>query len=174
MASGHSSVALAYVAMDDMHVINQIIVNTERELGISVFHWAKQSWVVRRKFFQRMSSASFEVQAAILLNPFTETKFEEILEYLLIPKGIKQVIIDGKKPKRFASRLKKVLRDKGVTVKKLRTANDEAFPGLRLADAFAGLIRTKWTEPNNKKVAEIYKIVSNKITAQLVGGQAVS
>ena len=81
------------------------------------------------------------------------------------------MIIDGKKPKWYSLRLKKVLRDRGISVKKIRTGNDKSFPCLRLADAYAGLIRAHWNDPNNKNAKELYKLASNKITAQLVGGQ---
>ncbi len=84
---------------------------------------------------------------------------------------MRKIILDGKKPKWYALRLKKVLRDRGISVKKIRTGNDESFPCLRLADAYAGLIRTYWDDKNNQKAKELYRLASNKITTQLVGGQ---
>ena len=70
-------------------------------------------------------------------------------------------------------RLKKILRDRGISVKKIRTGNDESFPCLRLADAYAGLVRTYWDDKNNKKAKELYELANKKITTQLVSGQDI-
>lgn len=82
----------------------------------------------------------------------------------------KAIYVDGKKPRWVELRLKKVLRDKGISVKKLRTFNDESSPGLRLADALAGVTRAYYDNPKGK-AAPLWKKISHKITAQLVGGQ---
>lgn len=111
------------------------------------------------------------VKAAIIDNPFSETSFEEALKSLLIERKIKKIIMDGKKPRWYVLRLKKILRDRGISVKKIRTGDDKAFPCLRLADAYAGLIRAYWDNKNNEKAKELYKLASKKITTQLVGGQ---
>ena len=92
------------------------------------------------------------------------------MKYLIIERKIKKIIIDGKKPKWYERKIKKVLRDRGVSVKKLRTLYDEASPGLRLSDALAGLTRAYYDKPT-KTIEELYKLLENKITAQLVSGQ---
>jgi len=46
----------------------------------------------------------------------------------------------------------------------------ESVPGLRLADAFAGLSRAYYDEPDSK-AKELWQIANKKITAQLLGGQ---
>lgn len=85
-------------------------------------------------------------------------------------KNFKAIYVDGKKPRWVELRLKKVLRDKGISVKKLKTLRDESSPGIRLADALAGVTRAYYDNPKGK-AAPLWKKISHKITAQLVGGQ---
>ena len=62
---------------------------------------------------------------------------------------------------------KKVLRDKGISVKKLKTANDESYPALRVADAIAGAIRYRCENSNDKRIIDIYEKFSKKILITL-------
>jgi hypothetical protein len=55
------------------------------------------------------------------------------------------------------------LRDKGISVKKLKTGNDESYPALRIADAIAGIVRYKNDNPENKNVSYLYDLIKNKI-----------
>ncbi len=66
--------------------------------------------------------------------------------------------------------MKKILRDKEISVKKLRTLNDETAPILRLADGLAGLIHSYY-DNKTERVEKLYNLFTKKITAQLVGGQ---
>jgi hypothetical protein len=54
-------------------------------------------------------------------------------------------------------------------------ANDESYPCLRLADAYAGLSRVYWNAgENNKNINSLYAMARKKIkTTQLVDGQTV-
>jgi hypothetical protein len=97
-------------------------------------------------------------------------ELEHCLQYLIIEKKIKKIILDGKKPKWYERRIKKILREKGVSIKKLRTLNDQSSAGLRLADALAGLVRHYHDRPTDT-VKRLYQLLTNKITAQLVDGQ---
>ena len=79
---------------------------------------------------------------------------------------------DNQQPRRYVLRLKNVLRHRGTSVKKIRMGNDLAFPALRLADLFAGLIRAYFEEPEKKAAKELYHLAENKITTQAyLGGQ---
>ncbi len=69
---------------------------------------------------------------------------------------------------RYVLRLKKVLREYHVSAAKIRMGNDKAFPGLRVADFFAGLIR-RVSEKNSAEAEELFELVKNKITT-LSGG----
>lgn len=59
-------------------------------------------------------------------------------------------IIDGEKPKWYEHKLKKVLRDKGIGLKKLRTVRNKSEVGIQLADALASLIRYSYDNPQEK------------------------
>ncbi|MBU4338297.1 DUF3800 domain-containing protein [Patescibacteria group bacterium] len=169
--TGKSSVALVYVMVEDIENVEKAILKAEKVLRITSFHWPRHIWKIRFNFIKMLIKENFTVEAAIIRNPFSENSFERTIEHLLIEKKVKKIILDGKKPKWYALRLKKVLRDRGISVKKIRTGNDESFPCLRLADAYAGLIRTYWDDKKNQKAKELYELANNKITTQLVGGQ---
>ncbi len=163
---------LVYVMVNDAEKLERSIIEAEKELTITSFHWAKHIWKIRQRFIQALQKENFTVKAAIIYNPFSEKRFEDAVKALLTERKINKIVIDGKKPKRYLLRLKKVLRERGISVKKIRMGNDKSFPCLRLADAYAGLIRTYWEDKNNEKTKEVYKIGSKKITTQVLSGQA--
>ena len=168
---GISSVALVYVMVEDIEDVEKAILKAEKELRIRSFHWPRHIWKIRFNFIKMLIKEDFTVKVAIVRNPFSEKSFEKTIEHLLIEKKVKKIILDGKKPKWYSLRLKKVLRDRGISVKKIRTGNDKSFPCLRLADAYAGLVRSYWDDKNNQKAKELYNLANKKITTQLVGGQ---
>ena len=168
---GKSSVVLVYIMVKDAESVEKAISNAEDRLRIREFHWPRHMWKIRLKFIELLIKEDFIVKAAIIRNPFNKDSFEEAIKSLLIEKRIRKIVIDGKKPKWYSLRLKKVLRDRGVSVKKIRTGSDKSFPCLRLADAFAGLIRAYWDDKDNEKAKKLYKLASKKITTQLVSGQ---
>ncbi len=169
--NGYSTVVLVYIVAENIAEVENAIIEAEKSLRITSFHWARHIWKIRLEFIKALIREDFTVKAAIIENPFNQKSFEKALADLLTEKKIKRIIIDGKKPKRYALRLKKVLRDRGISVKKIKTGNDRAFPCLRLADAFAGLVRAYWENMEDKKARELYKLARKKITTQLVSGQ---
>lgn len=171
----HSVIVLVYVCVEDIKNLENDIEKIEKDLGIVNFHWSdfgsKHGWKIRKEFLRKASRLNFTFKIAVVKNPiYFPSVFEYCLEYLIIEKKIKKIIIDGKKPEWYEKRLKKTLRDKGISVKKIRTLNDESSAGLRLVDALAGLIRSHYDKPT-ETVENLYKLFENKITAQLVGGQ---
>jgi len=60
------------------------------------------------------------------------------------------IFIDGEKPKWYEHKLKKVLRDKGIAVRKLRTVRSKSEVGIQLADCPASLIRYYYDNPEEK------------------------
>ena len=168
---GQSSVALVYVVVKDLENIEKAILETEKTLRITNFHWTRHIWKIRFNFIETLLKENFTVKAAIIENPFSGNSFERVIESLLTERKIKKIVIDGKKPRWYALRLKKVLRDRGISVKKIRTCDDKSFPCLRLADAYAGLVRAYWNDKNNKDAKKLYELAGKKITTQLVGGQ---
>lgn len=93
--------------------------------------------------------------------------YEYALQHLVIEKNISAIIIDGKKKKSYERKLKKVLRDKGISIKKLKTGNDESYPALRIADAIAGIVRYKNDNPENKDILPLYNLIKTKISITL-------
>lgn len=171
----HSVISFVYICFEGAEQIENEILKIEGFLGIQKFHWSnfssKSGWELREKFLKAISKLDFTFKVAIMKNPINmATALEYSLGYLIIEKKIRKIIIDGKKPRWYGQRLKKVLRDKGISVKKVRTLNDESSAGLRLADALAGFIRSHYDKPTERTI-RLYKLFENKITAQLVGGQ---
>ena len=167
-AGDQSTVALVYVMVEDIEKLDKAVCDLEKELRIEYFHWSKYNWKIRREFIQGLSRQLFTVKAAILHNPFSEDKFEGAIRELLTEKKVKNVIIDGKKPIRYVLKLKKVLREHHVSAARIRMGNDKSYPGLRVADAFAGLVR-RVNEKDNANAKELYELVKIKITT-LAGG----
>lgn len=168
---GQSTTALVYVKVENVNHLNKIVLETEKTLRIKPFHWTEQSWKIRQVFLESVIKETFEVKVFILQNPVTEGKIERAWRHLLVEKYIKNVIIDGKKSRRYAQHLKRVLRESGISIKKIRTGNDEAFPGLRIADLFAALVRLQVENPKERRIQEFYNLVKNKITIRLTDGQ---
>lgn len=168
---GKSLVALVYVVVNNLENIEQSIERTEESLKISSFHWPRHIWKIRNKFLIPLLKENFEVKVSIIDNPFNQKVFEESLTYLITERKIDKIIIDGKKPKWYVLRLKKVLREKGISVKKIRFGNDKSYPCLRLADVYAGLLSTYFNDQKNEKAKELYELANKKITT-LAGGQA--
>ncbi len=162
---GVSTIALVYISVATISKIEQAVLNIEAKLKIQAFHWSHSSWEVRRKFAESISKENFSIQVALLNNPFREsTSYEYALRHLLVEQDISALIIDGKKNKQYERKIKKVLRDKGVSVRKLRTVNDRAYPALRIADLVAGIVRNKYENEGEKKVEALYKLISGKIS----------
>ncbi|MDP2587032.1 MAG: DUF3800 domain-containing protein [Candidatus Komeilibacteria bacterium] len=168
---GQSTVVLVYVAVNDVDRLSDAIIQAEQALRIEPFHWNKQIWHVREAFLRVVCREKFTVKAAIIQNPFNETAFEQALHDLLTEKRIRNIIIDGQKSAKYLARLKNVLRHRGATVKKIRMGNDVAWPILRLADLYAGLIRSYCDQLDKKEIRILYSLAKNKIATLIKGGQ---
>ncbi|MDR3642148.1 MAG: DUF3800 domain-containing protein [Candidatus Doudnabacteria bacterium] len=167
---GQSTTALVYVEVEHVDKVNQAVLNVETKLNIRPFHWAEHGWKIRKSFLELILREDFTVKIFIFRNPFSQEKWENSLKQLLTEKCVRNIIIDGDKPQRTVLHLKKILRDFGISVKKMRMGNDKAFPCLRLADLFAGLARAHFDDKSKDEAAKLYNIAKIKITTQL-GGQ---
>jgi len=168
---GKSTTALVYVKVEHFEALDKAILRAEKSLKIEPFHWSKQIWKIRQAFLEAVMKENFEVKIFVFRNPFTEEKMENALRHLLVEKHIKSIIIDGKKSRQYTMNLKKVLREAGIPIKKVRMGNDRAFPCLRLSDLFAGLTRAYVTNPDGQEAKKLYGLAKNKITIQLMDGQ---
>lgn len=158
---GHSTTAVVYVEVVNKEKFEQSMLQVEKELRISAFHWADERWFMREKFVTRITDLDFKAKIAVFKNPTNpERMIEAVFEQLLTESNIRKVLIDGKKPRWYEQKLKKVLRDRGVAAKKLKTVRSDASePGIQLADALAGLVRNYYDNPQG----EVAKKLVNKL-----------
>lgn len=139
---GHATTAVVYIAVKRYAAFEKALYAIEKELRISSFHWADERWLIRKKFLDRVLALDFTVKVAIFKQPIQpEAMIERVFTHVIIEKDIQNVFIDARKPRWYERKLKKVLRDKGISVKKLRTVRSTSNVGIQLADAIAGLAR---------------------------------
>ena len=162
--SGHSIVALICITSSDtLEELDQQVVDLEKSIGTTNFHWAYKGWPFRRDFINGLAKLNFSVRLVQLPNPVKlDQAIAETLPYLIPERNIERLLIDGKKHKQYSRTLKKVLRDKSITVKKIKTVNDDAYPTIRIADAVAGAVRYYLDNPN-KEATKLYKAIEPKI-----------
>lgn len=170
-AVDHSTFCLVYITMEEREKVERSVVEIEQRLRVPPFHWVNQPWRIREAFLREVNTLPFAVKVAIFRNPIApRSALEWALLHTLIEKSFREVCIDGKEPRWVERQLKKVLRDKGISVKKLKTVRHSGSPGIRLADAFAGLTRMYHDDPTGK-AKKLWEIVRQKVTTQLTGGQ---
>jgi len=160
----HSTFVLVYVEVVDYPKLSEAIISVEASLDIKNFHWAETPWPARQRFLDRVLKLDFKVKIAVVNNPINSSKeMERLLPHLIIERGISKIFIDGKKPRWYEHKIKKILRDKMITVKKLKTVDDRTEPGVRLADMVAGLARGYFDGRNNDRFEKYYKLLEDKI-----------
>lgn len=160
---GYYTIALVYVIDKNIELLNQVVIQSERELHIHYFHWSEHTWNLRKRFLYSVLNQDFLIKIAVIKNPFNQDKFEEILKHLIVEKNIRVLMIDGKKSRAYKQKLKKVLRSQGIYLGKLITANDKSFPVLRIADLCAGLVRTYYNNKDSYEITQLYKKLQSKI-----------
>ncbi len=160
----HSSFALSYIQFNNYPEIESRIVEIEKKLGIEQFHWAETVWRVKEKFMDEIFKLEFQAKIAIVKNPINPSEeLEKVLLHTIVENNIRTIYIDGKKPKWFENKIKKVLRDKGVSVRKLKTVKSSQCAGARLADMVAGLARTYYDKKNLDKIEKYYRRLKKKL-----------
>jgi len=161
--TGHSAFALVFVSVKNDERLNAEVATIENEIGCGAFHWAETKWKHREAFLERILSLEWDAKIGIIGNPIDpEAELERMMCNLLVETRISGIHIDGKKSKRYERRMKKVLRDKGISTKKLKTVNDEAYAGIRIADALAGLFRSYHDDPENSRANRWYEQIRRK------------
>lgn len=160
----HSSFALVYIEVENFDMIEKRICEIEKELKIEKFHWSEIAWKFKEKFIQKALKLDFKVKIAIIKNPVNPAReLERILSHMAIEKRISCIYIDGKKPKWYALKIKKVLRDKGVSSGKVRMVKDDQIACVRLADMVAGLSRSHFDKKSEKRLQGYYKMLEKKL-----------
>lgn len=160
----HSSFALVYIEVSNFNEIEKNILEIEKEFKIKNFHWSEIAWKFKEKFIQKALQLDFKVKIAIIKNPVNPAKdLERILSHMAIEKKISCIFIDGKKPRWYELKIKKILRDKGVSVRKIKMIKDDSIGCVRLADMIAGLSRSYFDGKNDKKIKKYYKLLEKKL-----------
>jgi hypothetical protein len=161
---GISTVVLLYVNSERLELLNNSVVEAKENIGINTFHWAHTAWEYRYLFTEAISKLEFTAKVAIIRNPFhAKRAYEHVIKYLATEKNISSIVLDGKKNRSNERSLKKALRDKGVSLKTLKTGNDESIQMLQIADLCAGIIRAHHERPEDSRVGDLYKKIKNKI-----------
>lgn len=109
-------------------------------------------------------SLDFKAKIAIIKNPINPSKeIEKVLAHTIVEHDIKYIYIDGQKSKRYEHKIKHILRDKNISVKKLKIVKDEESAGIRLADMIAGLSRSYFDKKNPGRFDKFYHKLEKKI-----------
>jgi len=160
----NSVFVLVYIEINNYQQISQEVKKVESGLGIKFFHWSETVWPVREKFIEAVANLDFKIKLAVIKNPINPSvEMERVLAHMIIEKDIEKIFIDGKKSKRYEKKIKKILRDKGITVKKLKTVKDESEPGIRLADMVAGVFRWYFDSKKKDKIERYFKKLNKKV-----------
>lgn len=155
---GHSTVAVVYVEIENGDKFQKDFEKIMNDLRIRFFHWTDERWLMREKFLSKIMNLDFRVKVAVFKNPINQGNImETVFSQLISVQNISKMLIDGQKPKWYEQRLKKVLRDKGIAVKKLRTVRSKSEFGIQLADAIAGLVRYCYDYPDISEPRKILK-----------------
>jgi hypothetical protein len=161
---GRSSIALIYLSIENIELFDHSIIKIERQINTESFHWTNNPWPIKEKFIDGIATLPMTIKIALIKNPFYANEaYAYALRHLVIEKSIKAIIIDGKKEKSYGRKLKKAFRDKNIGARKLRTANDASYPGLRVADVIAGLVRYRYDNPGDIRANKMYKKIAKKI-----------
>lgn len=149
--TGHATSAVVYIEVENLEKFENKLKKIESDLRISFFHWAEERWLMKNKFLSRIFELDFIVKVAVFENPVKpDAMLEVVFQHLITEKNIVTIFIDGEKPKWYERKLKKVLRDKGIAIKKLKTVRSKSEVGIQLADALASLIRYYHDNPEEK------------------------
>lgn len=164
--TGHSTVSVVYIQIKNLDKFDKEFGQILRELKISNFHWTEERWAIREKFINKILGLDFKAKVAIFRNPVhVDRMIETVFTQLITEPNIYKIMIDAKKPRWYENRLKKILRTKGVSVKKLKPVRkDENNFGIQLADCLAGFFRYHYDNPDNKDTKSwIKKIEKHQI-----------
>jgi hypothetical protein len=145
------------------------IKNIEKFLEIPHFHWSdfptRKGWSIRRRFIEKILRLPFTFKYSVLRNPIiVKDELHNLLFTLLGDDMIQEILVDGKQPVWVARQLKKSLRDRGFSIKKVKNVDDVDEPTIRLADALANVVRLYQDNPSALAV-ELFRLVMKKNTS---------
>lgn len=162
----HSSFAFVYVQVDDREFVQSEIIKIEKSLEIAHFHWSHLStskgWNTRRKFIEKTLRLPFSFKYTVVNNPIVVlNELHDALFVIIGDDVITEIYIDGKQPVWVARQLKKSLRDRGFSIRRVLHVDDVDEPIIRLADALANVIRIYHNKPT-PVVIELFRLIMKK------------
>ncbi len=168
--NGHSTFALVYIEFQDSESFNKKIIHIENKYKIDKIHWSEMSWKIRKSISLEISDLDFKTRVAVFKNPInTDESLLLSIKYLILSEDIiKNIYIDGDKPEKFISKIKKIIRSKRLSIKNIKTVKDEKFAGLRIADYMAGAVRAYY-DTENENTREIFQAIKTKIVVTHIG-----
>ena len=144
-------------------MIEKTIESAERELKLNFFHWSETTWKVKEEFIKRVIDLDFKLKIAVVINPINPSaELERILNHLIVERKIDTIFIDGKKPRWYERKIKKILKYKGVSLRKARTVKCKQCAGIRLSDLLAGLSRWYFDRKNIEKIEKYFLKIKKK------------
>ncbi len=161
---GHSVYVLVYIEYLNEFNIGKIILKIEKDLNISHIHWVNMSRKIRLKVAKKLRDIDFTCTYVVYNNPISQEKALEnvLIEALKQEDLLHRIIIDGKSGQKHEKYLKKILKDRGVRIYKVKISDDKKEPLIRLADFMAGLIRSYY-DIKNKDNLYMYELLKHKI-----------
>jgi hypothetical protein len=167
---GHSIYCLTICDSKLSLNVDNFILDIEKELKISPFHWRDHNWKIKTKFLKEL--LKIEDWKCILIVIDNKRYSDQILYELLSSslKGftIKRMYIDGKKHKRYIDNVKKTLKKVGVNISELKMVRHQAKGGLRISDAVAGLARLHYDRKTKDNSLIFYRKFLKQKIAQVV------
>ena len=159
----NSTVAFVYIEVVDQKKFDEKLISIEKKLQIKTFHWVENSWKVREKILHEILYLDFICKIMISHNPVHgNEQLEKALQYLIVEKNLFHIIIDGNKNKAYTSKVKKMLRNKNISTKKIQGMDDKNSPVIRLADFCAGLSRYYY-DNKDEKSTRVFNRLKSKI-----------
>ena len=161
---GNSIYVAVCILYADKDTFIQKIVGIEEDLNISYLHWVDMPWKLRIALAKKIRNLNFTCKIASYRNPIHPDRILQdfLFEIISCDNSIFRIIIDGKKSKRYVNKLKTVLKNRGIRMKKIIFSDDKNEPVIRLADFMAGMYRS-FLDNQNEQNGYIYKILKHKI-----------
>jgi uncharacterized protein DUF3800 len=148
-ASSQSFIVVAVVSRDDLDALREALLTMERTTGIGFRKWHKAQPLRRRAFLRKVVEhklASGRVYVGVYQKPLPYflpllDTVEKAIRGSTPAAGAASVYVDGIDRKK-ARELTNALRVGGVRVRLVQSRRDESEPLIRLADRWAGCVRT--------------------------------
>jgi hypothetical protein len=152
---GRFYIVVAIASTQPRDELYEALVAAEHESGKGKLKWHKNSTKKRDAYIAKTLQAGIKLHVYYQVFEGTELSYEMTTVYatasainsFVLRENIKSykatVIIDGL-PRSQQGHVGKLLRNAGIKTKSVRGERDEANPGIRLADAVAGLLRQSY------------------------------